>query len=260
MVEPKVFVAQPVYLGASPQAVLGATAYASAVPGRTVYQCNECTFHCANFNALWCAALNTRRDFGWTHFAMLHQDVQPARYWVDTLLEELDRAEVDLLSVVLPIKDDYGVTSTAILDKHKLATRRLTMTEVHQLPVTFRSRDLATLGYANHLLLHGSGMWLCRFDQAWVERVWFEAPSRILPTASGDFISAVWDEGWNFSIQLYSLGQQIACTRRTPANHLGGGCWGNEEPWGEWQTDGGATNQEWILRRVEEPHGRLAQS
>ncbi len=260
--EPKVFVAQPVYLGVHPHAVLGATAHASAVPERTVYKCNECPFHCANFNALWCTALNSRKDFGWTHFAMLHQDIQPCRNWVDILVDEMAREQVDLLSVVMPIKDELGATSTAILNTQKRTTRRLTMREIVQyLPPTFRSHDLKKMGHKNHLLLHGSGMWICDFSQAWVEKVWFEAPARIQQIPSGEFISCVWDEGWNFSLQLYNLGRTLACTRRTPANHLGGGVWGNEEAWGEWETDSGDINQEWVLGNgnatISEHNGRL---
>lgn len=253
-VEPKVFVGQPVYLGAHPHAVLGATSYASQVTGRTVYKCCESPFHCGNFNSLWCVALNTRKEFGWTHHAMLHQDVQPEKYWVDKALAIMDREDVDLLSVVLPLKDDHGLTSTAVLNKDTLGTRRLTMTEiVNYLPPTFRTSDLKkSLGHKNHLLLHGSGMWICRFTAPWIEKVWFECPAKILPLADGSFMSAVWDEGWNFSLQLYQLGLKIACTREISANHLGGGVWGNEEAWGEWMTDGGDTSQEWILGKTNE--------
>ena len=254
--EPRVFVAQPVYLNAIPAAILGATAYASRIPNRTIYKCCESPFHCANFNSLWCVAYNCRKKFGLTDYAMLHQDVQPERWWVDKGLEIRQRERVDLLSVALPIKDDHGLTSTAVLNTRTLATRRLTMTEiVRYLPPTFTSADLPKLGYKEHVLLHGSGMWLCDFTkevngQPWMEQVWFEAPSRILPLADGTLMSAVWDEGWNFSVQMYNLGMTLAVTREIKANHLGGGVWGNEEEWGEWETDGGDTSQEWILGRT----------
>jgi hypothetical protein len=256
--DPKVFIGQPVYLAAHPQAVLGATAYASEVPGRTVYRCMESPFHCGNFNALWCTALNSRKEFGWTHFAMIHQDVQPERWWVDRLISLMSEHGVSLLGVVLPLKDDHGLTSTAVLNKDTLTTRRLSMKEIHQyLPPTFRTRDLKALGHKNSLLLHGSGLWICDFTQPWVEHVWFECPAKILALANGTFASAVWDEGWNFSLQLYQQGLKIACTRQVLANHLGGGVWGNEEPWGEWETDGGDTSQSWILGKTDEPASNL---
>lgn len=246
--EPKVFCGQPCYLGAHSAAILGATAFSSKVPGRTIYKCIESPFHCGSFNSLWCLALNTRKEFGLTHFAMLHQDVHPVKWWVDTLLDEMKKQDVDLLSVVLPIKDDHGLTSTAILNTETLKTRRLTMKEiVRYLPTTFTTADLPKLGHKNHVLLHGSGMWVCDFTKPWVEKVWFEAPSRILPLADGTFMSTVWDEGWNFSTMMYNMGLKIACTRVTFANHCGGGVWGNEEEWGEWETDGGDTDQNWIL-------------
>ncbi len=248
--EPKVFIGQPVYLGAHPQAIMCAKDYATRVSGRAAYVPMESAFHCANFNALWCAALNSREGNGWTHVAMIHQDVHAVRWWLDKALEVMDRADVDLLSVVLPLKDDKGMTSTAVLDKWKLATRRLAMKEVHRyLPETFTSADLAELGHENSLLLASGGLQLYRVGD-WMEKVWWEAPTKIVRDQSGQFVSAVWDEGWNLSLQMYQLGLKIACTREIHANHLGGGVWGNEESWGEWDTDCGETSQEWILGRT----------
>src|SRR5215831_14532123 len=59
----------------------------------------------ANFNALWCAALNGRSTTGFSHFAMLHADTAPAAGWLDTLLSELEAHDLDVVSVVSPIKD-----------------------------------------------------------------------------------------------------------------------------------------------------------
>src|SRR5262245_17498739 len=69
----------------------------------------------SNFNRIWCYALNLvhhgeRVDY----FAMLHDDIDPEKYWLDKLIDELEAQELDLLSVVVPIKDRRGMTSTAL--------------------------------------------------------------------------------------------------------------------------------------------------
>ena len=64
----------------------------------------------SGFNSLWCTALKR----GVTHFAMLHADIRPDRNWLDVMLAELQRTGADLVSVVTPIKDARGLTSTGI--------------------------------------------------------------------------------------------------------------------------------------------------
>lgn len=251
--EPKVFIGMPAYLGVQPAALQAADRFATQVDGRClVPKVLPFSHHCGSFNALWCTALNVRKEFGLTHFVMHHQDVAPELWYVDKLLAEMARAEADCLCVVLPIKDEKGMTSTAVLNRDTLCTRRLSMAEVHQLPPTFTAADLPKLGWKNHLLLPVAGLFICRFDESWVEKVWFESASRIVRDQAGTFVSAVWDEGWNVSIQMQQLGVRVAATRAICANHLGGGAWGNEEPWGEWVTDACETDQSWILSKTPE--------
>src|SRR5689334_10761696 len=129
MSEPKVFLAMPYTGSASVDAVLAAFYTATRVKDRMVFfpQDGPAGSHCENFNSLWCKALNSRERDGWTHFAMIHSDVLPEEWWLDTLLVEMARAHADVLSVVLAIKDNRGVTSTALQDRETLYTHRLTM-------------------------------------------------------------------------------------------------------------------------------------
>ena len=60
------------------------------------------------FNSLWCEALNNRKKHGLTHFAMLHCDIGPQEGWIDILLREQKKCGADILSVVVPIKDERG--------------------------------------------------------------------------------------------------------------------------------------------------------
>src|SRR5689334_17640784 len=64
-----------------------------------------------NCNRMLCSALNARK-YDW--FAMLHDDIEPPPFWVDILIDEAERYGADVVSAVVPIKDDSGATSTAI--------------------------------------------------------------------------------------------------------------------------------------------------
>jgi hypothetical protein len=66
------------------------------------------------FNQLWCRALNDRREGGITHFAMHHADIEAPAGWLDRLIDEQRRVDADVLSVVVPIKDGRGLTSTGV--------------------------------------------------------------------------------------------------------------------------------------------------
>ncbi len=52
----------------------------------------------------------------------------------------MDRVGADVIATVVPIKDNRGLTSTGLQDPDTLQIRRLTMTEVFRLPVTFSRR------------------------------------------------------------------------------------------------------------------------
>lgn len=92
------------------------------------------------FNGFLCEALNRRlAGENITHFVMLHDDVTPEDGWVDKLVREQLKTDYELLSVVVPIKDGNGLTSTAVSDPHDdfQPWRRLTLHEVLTLPETF---------------------------------------------------------------------------------------------------------------------------
>lgn len=177
------------------------------------------------FNGLWCAALNMRRDMpdefkgrAITHFAMLHSDIAPACGWLKTLVDELDRCDADLCSVVVPIKSGDGITSTAISsDDPFRVERRLTIKEVGKLPETF---DAEACGYPGRTLLANTGCWVCRFDRPWVEKVLFEIRDRI-DFEDGKFVPKVLPEDWNFSRQVFDHGGKVICTRKVPVRHYG---------------------------------------
>jgi predicted O-methyltransferase YrrM len=184
-----------------------------------------------NFNSLWCWALNEahsgrRVDY----FAMLHADVEPEDGWLDTLVEELEKNQLDVLGAVVPIKDPKGLTSLA-LDRDDGDTFRplcrLMMREVFELPETFTSKD------TGHPLLLNTGCWVCRFDMKWARKVHFTINDRIVFNKGLNLYQAqVEPEDWYFSRLCHELGLRIGATRKLRLNHVGKQRFGNFEPWG----------------------------
>lgn len=254
---PRVLMGMPAYIGVVPAAMQAMFNFASAVPGRCCTpKVLPFSHHCGSFNAIYCTALNARREMGLTHLCVHHQDVVPEPNYVDIALDVMDRDGLDLLAAVVPIKGEEGMTSVAALDRDTLHTRRLSRKECLELPPTFRSEDLRRLGWKNHLLLPVAGLFFLRitddaklFDGRGNSRLWFESPSRILRDMNGTYVSAVWDEGWNFSLQAYLAGMTVAATTEIALNHVGGGAWSNEEwkPRDPWETDACQTDYTWAL-------------
>lgn len=198
---------------------------------RVYYQYNEGSLLAANFNTLWCGALNLcHRGVPVGYFAMQHADVEPEDWWLDTLIAEMEAKELDLLGVVVPIKDTKGVTSTA-LGRHDGDTWRiqcrLTMSEVFRLPETFTSDDVG------HPLLLNTGLWVCRFDPGWARKVRFTINDRIaFDTKLDRYVAQTEPEDWYFSRLCHELGLRVGCTRKIKLQHRGGLSFPNNRVWG----------------------------
>lgn len=194
------------------------------------YQYNEGSLLAANFNTLWCSALNrVRLGERVDYFAMQHADVEPQDWWIDTLIDEMEARDLDILGVVVPIKDHKGLTSTALARPDGNNWRvhcRLTMAEVYRLPETFTSEDV---GYP---LLLNTGLWVCRFNPEWARKVHFTINDRIVVDREGRFIPETEPEDWYFSRLLHELGLKIGCTRKIALNHRGGASFTNRHVWG----------------------------
>lgn len=227
----QVFLGQP----GNGQLTAGAAAgfwRATRLPDAQVYrQYVEGSLLANNFNALWCTALNLAREgtFRASHFAMIHSDVEPVPYWLDALLDELEARDLDVLGVVVPIKDPHGLTSIA-LDRPDGDTWRplcrLTMAEVHRLPETFTSEDLG------HPLLINTGLWVCRFGD-WADRVRFTINDEIVRDPSGRYHAQTEPEDWYVSRLFHELGLRVGCTRKIPVTHRGPAPFSNQHAWGE---------------------------
>jgi hypothetical protein len=162
------------------------------------------------FNTLLADALNARETDGVTHFAMLHNDVIPTRGWLDVLLGEMQAGDYDMVSAVVPLKNPKGLTSTGIdTVGDPWAVRRLTMTEIFDLPETFTASDIS---YRKDLgqLLCNTGCWLMRLYEPWVSGLHFRQQDRIAWCLSEKkYAAQSISEDWDFSRQLVSRGCRI---------------------------------------------------
>jgi hypothetical protein len=184
----------------------------------------------ANFNALWCSALNAcHRGEPIKYFAMLHDDVGPEDFWLDKLIEEMESNNLDVLGVAVPIKDTKGLTSLAIDGDGTWRPKcRLTTSEVASLPETFTSEDVG-----GPLLLN-TGCWVCKFDLEWARKVRFTISDRIVfNTARDRYEAEVEPEDWYFSRLCHELGLKIGATRRVSLTHRGEMDFSNQRTWGD---------------------------
>lgn len=189
-----------------------------------------------NFNALWAGAINLSAQ-GPTvdYFAMLHSDVEPEEGWLDRLIEEMESRDLDMLGVVVPIKDLQGLTSIALQNPNGDSWRplcRLTMKEIASLPETFTAED------TGHDLLLNTGCWVCRFDAETAKEMSFTIRDTIRwDEERGLHVAEVEPEDWGFSRQWNARGLRIGATRKIRLTHAGSMRFGNQEAWGHKEFD-----------------------
>jgi hypothetical protein len=177
-----------------------------------------------------------------TRFAMLHADVVPEGQWLDQLLDDLDASGADVVSAVVPMKDDSGRTSTAIGspgDEWGI-TRWVGLEEAFGLPTPFSAADC---GHPGGLLLVNSGCWCFRLDRPWCTAqredgslaVAFETRTRMLPIRRGGVTfwrgQAV-TEDWQFSRAVAALGGKVLATSAVRLTHYDG-----ETPYHNWKQE-----------------------
>lgn len=186
------------------------------------------------FNSLWCDALN--RSPRPTHFVMLHDDIVPLDAgWLDTLVAEFRACRADVLSTVVAIKDERGLSSTALMNPKTKEMVRLTVTEACALPKTF---DAAAAGRPGWVVLPNTGLWICDFTRPWVERVCFTIRDRVFKdAASGQWLAQCYSEDWDFGAQCHAIGLRVCATTAVKVVHKGGFDYPNFTPWGRLAAD-----------------------
>lgn len=197
-----------------------------------------------DFNALWAHALNVAEAGGATHFAMLHSDVSPQPGWVDVLLEEMESHDADMVSCVVPIKDERGLTSCGIglVDDPWNAYKRFTIRELESYPETF---SIAETWHKEKFLLHNTGCWVADLRKAvfyetneqGALKAFFDFPTGIVRGKDGTWVNLRESEDWFFSRQLHLLGASTWITRKVKLTHSGIRRFPNYGKWGTYDTD-----------------------
>lgn len=188
--------------------------------------------NCTGFNKLYCEALDLRDKGEVTHFLMLHSDIVPEIYFIDKLHEVMERTGADVVSAVSPIKDRFGLTSTALeqkvgdRDDEWGGPRRLTMREIMRMPPTFTAPNL----------LINTGLMLVDLRKDWADKVFFHFDDRI-GMYRGKRVPQMKPEDWNFSRDARKLGAKLFATREVKLTHRGQQDFPNSVAWGEMETD-----------------------
>ncbi len=189
---------------------------------------------CLTMNSLWIQALDGYEAGAITHFAMLHTDIIPEDFFIDKLADIMEREQADIVSAIVPIKNQQGFTSTALEQKMGDAdpyfrVRRLTMTEVMKMPPTF----------TDPAILLNTGLMLVDLSKAWTrdEDVYFTIEDRIV-RYRGRRVPHMWPEDWGFSRRARKAGaKKLVATREIALEHAGLANHPNYVAWGTCATD-----------------------
>ena len=193
-----------------------------------------------NFNRVWCTAHNWNAEhpnqkIKW--FFLLHGDIVPEDNWVDKMIELAERHQTDLLSVVVPFKDQSGLTSTALgTDDPYNITSRLTMQQVMQLPPTFGQADVCKLFSINTLplpvLLVNSGCIIVNMQAPRATELYFTINDQVRTDKQGKLYPVTEPEDWFFSRMVHEFGGKVMATREVTVAHIGTRQYMNNQVWG----------------------------
>jgi len=202
------------------------------------------TFNC---NLLWSLALKLHATQRADWFAMLHSDVEPEPLWIDKLIMEAERHNADVMTTVIPIKDEQGLTSTAIGQATNFYQGfRLTMAQVRHpsFPATF-DHELAAAALRSlpeHLridvprpsiLLGNTGCMVCKLGGRWCDpRQEHFDESTTFQSVDNHWKPWALSEDWNFTARAGQQGAKVMATTSLKVLHHGGAVYPNDKVWG----------------------------
>jgi hypothetical protein len=181
------------------------------------------SFLCGSFNNLIAKALDERDGGRVTHFAMIHADIEAPQGWVDRLWGIMSTHRADVVSAIVPIKDDNSDprTSTAIGNRHDPwhVRRNLMVSEVLALPETFGPELVCS---EHDVLLWNTGLWLADLRHPfWDIFTGFDTRARICRKPDGSRFAQQDTEDWRLSRQMDAAGARVVVTRALPVRHWG---------------------------------------
>jgi hypothetical protein len=201
-----------------------------------------------NFNALLADAHNAYK-FGdpdnecepgqARYFAMMHADVIPEKWWIDTLIREMKAKNTSFCSALIAIKDCRGEPSGGIGEPGRQFEPRwrFTFKELADMPDTFTAEEI---GHGDGYLLHNNGLivadlsderFLITDDDGYLVP-FFDFPRKVF-SKDGRWIVTGESEDWYFSRMLHKVGIPSCVTKKVPILHEGRMLFPNWGKWGE---------------------------
>ncbi len=189
-----------------------------------------------SWNQSWCTAIAAWEHGMVDYFLILHEDLKiRTDNWFPILFHEMQRVDADIISAVVPIKDDRGVTSTARESGDPFSPHRYTMADIFREPVTFSHPEL----------LLNTGLMLMDLRRPWVKEFvdrnyHWACEFGIKRREDRGFMVQFMSEDWRFSRQARECGatRQYA-TRAIALDHVGSWYYPNDRVWGRWDKDKG---------------------
>lgn len=185
--------------------------------------------HC--FNVGYQALLKFVEQGTMDYILMLHADCVPMQQnWGQILIDELIDTKASVISVVVPIKSQAGLTSTGVMRNEDIRQSlwhpiRFTMKEVMDLPETFTHP---------HLIVN-TGIMAIDARQEWAKKLVFDLRSFVhLETKDCWYIP----EDWLMSKMCWESGGTVWATRKVAMEHKGNVGFPNTSPWGITTTEG----------------------
>lgn len=186
------------------------------------------------FNRMWATALNFARVGAVTHWLLHHDDIEiRTPGWLDVMVEEMQRVGAAVLSVVQPIKNNSGLTSTAVgLPGDPWFNRKFKLSEIAALPETFSAADTR---WPQAPLLANTGLMLIDLSRPeWTQtnpdgslRFRFQISDRIVEEG-GEYKAQVRPEDWAFSRDCWEAGLPVYVTRKVDCHHWGAVAFSNQ--------------------------------
>lgn len=194
----------------------------------------------SNCNELLCQAINAQVPVDW--FCMLHADIAPEPQWLDKMIAEAERHNADMLAACVPIKDDRGLTSTA-LGPWSVGTAygRLSMRQLlsDDFPETFDAESI----YRQFMqcdqrpaLWNNTGCMVLRMSK-WVPSIRFYNQDGITQRSDGTWFHWGFSEDWAFSLECEKAGLHVMATTAVKVRHKGSVSFPNTEAWGSVTTE-----------------------
>lgn len=148
-----------------------------------------------------------------THFGLHHSDIVAQPGWLDILMGEMAKYDADVVSTVMPIKDERGFTTTGAFSDDFTKIKRFTMREIEALPETFTAPN-------GRALAVNTGLFVMRTDRPWFERLAFRFEDEIVERGGQQMVLCR-SEDWLMSEFLAREGARVWATRKVKAYHVG---------------------------------------